>query len=164
MRNLERNLSWVLLLTLTVMLSVQIVARYLFYTTFSWIEEFSRVVFIWFIYLSISWIIIQGRHVRVNVLQYFLPKSFIKPFYFFADLLWLIFNLVMTYAGYLFLESEMNPLQRTATLEIPEPIIHAIIPIGFGLMSVRLILYMYRVYVKKEPEIIFDTEKTDEED
>ncbi len=78
--------------------------------------------------------------------------------------MWLIFNIVMTYAGFLFLAEEMNPLQRTATLEIPEPIIHAIIPIGFGLMSMRLIFYMYRVYVKNEPEVIFDTEKTDEED
>ena len=68
MKNFERNTSWVLLFSLTIMLTVQIIARYIFFTSINWIEEFSRIIFIWFIYLSISWIITQGRHIRVTAL------------------------------------------------------------------------------------------------
>ena len=72
-RNIERNVSWLLLLALTLMLTAQIIARYVFFTSINWIEEFSRIVFVWFIYLSISWIIIQGRHIRVTALDMILP-------------------------------------------------------------------------------------------
>lgn len=163
-RNLERNLSWLLLVTLTLMLTSQIVARYVFFTSISWVEEFSRIVFIWYIYLSISWIIIQGRHVRVNVLQYVVPEFLLKYFNFLADSLWLLFNVVLGYYGVLFVISEITVYEETAELEIPVAIVHAIIPIGFTIMAFRLIQYMVRVYVKGEPEVVFDTEKLDEED
>ena len=146
------------------MLTSQIVARYVFFTSISWVEEFSRIVFIWYIYLSISWIIIQGRHVRVNVLQYVVPEFLLKYFNFLADSLWLLFNVVLGYYGVLFVISEITVYEETAELEIPVAIVHAIIPIGFTIMAFRLIQYMVRVYVKGEPEVVFDTEKLDEED
>ena len=163
MRNLERNSAWLLLVALTFMLAVQVVARYVFFTSISWIEEFSRIVFIWFIYLSISWIIIQGRHIRVTAIDLILPPSWQRPFALLADLLWLAFNVFMTYYGYLFVMTEIEVYSETAILQLPEALVHAIIPIGFGLMTVRLAQHMVRVYIYKGPEVLYDTEKLEEE-
>ncbi len=163
MRNFERNLSWILLLTLTLMLSAQVIARYIFFTSISWIEEFSRIVFIWFIYLSISWIIIQGRHIRVNVIELILPPAWRRSFALLSDLIWLAFSVLMTWFGFLFVRSEIEVYSETAILQIPEAAVHAIIPIGFGLMTIRLIQHMVRVYIYKGPEVLYDTEKLEEE-
>ena len=163
MRHIERNLSWMLLLTLALMLLAQVVARYIFFTSISWIEEFSRIVFIWFIYLTISWIILQGRHIRVNAIDLIMPASWARPIAFVADALWMVFNILMTYFGYLYVRSEIDVWSETDILQIPEAAVHSIIPIGFGLMTIRLAQYMYRVYVKGEPEVLYDVEKQEEE-
>lgn len=163
MRNLERNLSWILLLMLTLMLTAQVIARYIFFTSISWIEEFSRIVFIWYIYLSISWIILQGRHIRVNFLDMVLPNTWKRPFFFLADSLWLLFNVIMTYYGYRFVESELTVYSETAILQIPEAAVHAIIPLGFGFMTIRLIQHMVRFYYHGGPEALYETEKLEEE-
>lgn len=162
-RNLERNLSWILLLSLTLMLTTQVIARYIFFTSISWIEEFSRIVFIWFIYLTISWIILQGRHIRVNAIEMVAPASWARPIALLADCLWMAFNLLMTYFGYLFVRSEIEVWSETDILQIPEAAVHSIIPIGFGLMSLRLAQYMYRVYVRGESEVLYEVEKQEEE-
>ncbi len=162
-RNIERNVSWLLLLALTLMLTAQIIARYVFYTSINWIEEFSRIVFVWFIYLSISWIIIQGRHIRVTALDMILPDLWKSSFSIFADSLWLLFNIVMTYYGFLFVWSEIENYSETDVLEIPEAIVHGIIPVGFALMTIRLAFHMYRVYILGGPEVLYQTEKLDEE-
>jgi len=161
--HIERNLSWVLLLVLTIMLLVQVVARYVFYTSIAWIEEFSRVVFIWFIYLAISWIIIQGRHIRVNAIDILLPPVLRRSLALLSDLVWLAFNLLMTWWGYLFVMTEIRVYSETAILEIPHAVVHAIIPLGFGFMSLRLIQYMVRVYVRGGPEVLYETEQLEEE-
>ena len=163
MRNLERNISWLLLLVLTLMLTAQVIARYIFFTSISWIEEFSRIVFIWYIYISITWIILQGRHIRVNVLDMVLPEAWKRPFYILADFIWLFFNALMTYFGYRFVMSEIEVYSETAILEIPEAAVHAIIPIGFAFMTVRLAQHMIRVYVHGGTEVLYDTEKLEEE-
>ena len=162
-RNIERNLSWILLLSLTLMLTAQVIARYIFFTSISWIEEFSRIVFIWFIYLTISWIILQGRHIRVNAIAMITPASWARPIVFFSDCLWMLFNVLMTYYGYLFVNSEIDVWSETDILQIPEAAVHAIIPIGFGLMTIRLAQYMYRVYVIGGPEVVYEVEKQEEE-
>ncbi len=145
------------------MLAVQVVARYIFFTSISWIEEFSRIVFIWFIYLSISWIIIQGRHIRVNVIELILPPAWRWYFALLSDLIWLAFSVLMTWFGFLFVRSEIEVYSETAILQIPEAAVHAIIPIGFGLMTIRLIQHMVRVYIYKGQEVLYDTEKVEEE-
>jgi len=157
MRNFERNLSWILLLTLTLMLSAQVIARYVFF------EEGSRIVFIWFIYLTISWIIIQGRHIRVNAIELILPPAWSRLIAFVADLIWLAFNALMTWYGYLYVMSEIEVYSETAILQIPEAAVHAIIPLGFALMTVRLVQHMVRVYIYKGPEVLYETEKLEEE-
>lgn len=163
MRNIERNLSCLLLLTLTLMLIVQVIARYIFFTSISWIEEFSRIVFIWFIYLSMSWIIVQGRHIRVNAIDLILPPALSRFVILTADVIWLAFNILMTYYGYLFVLSELEVYSETTILQIPEALVHSIIPIGFGLMSLRLIQHMIRVYVHGGPEVLMDAAKLEKE-
>jgi TRAP-type C4-dicarboxylate transport system permease small subunit len=159
----ERQLSWMLLLALTLMLTAQIIARYVFFTSISWIEEFSRIIFIWYIYLSISWITLQGRHIRVNAIDLVVPASWRKPIGLFGDLVWLGFCLLLAYYGYRFVMTEIEVYSETAILHLPHAIVHAIIPVGFGLMSVRLIQTMIRVYWRGGPEALYLVERQEEE-
>ena len=69
----------------------------------------------------------------------------------------------MTWFGFLFVRSEIEVYSETAILQIPEAAVHAIIPIGFGLMTIRLIQHMVRVYIYKGQEVLYDTEKVEEE-
>lgn len=163
MANLERHGTWLSLLALTIMLTIQVIARYVFFTSFGWIEEFSRIIFVWFLYFSMSWIVLQGRHIRIDAIELILPVSLRRWIAVLADSIWLAFNLVMTYYGTRLILSEFQIYSETPILHIPHALVHAVIPIGFGLMTVRLIQYMVRVYIKDGPEILFQTEKLEEE-
>ena len=163
MNQFERRFSWVLLIALTLMLTVQIIARYVFFTSISWIEEFSRIIFIWYIYLSVSWITLQGRHIRVNAIDLMVPASWRRPIGLIGDLVWLGFGLLLTYYGYRFVITEIEVYSETAILHIPHAFVHAIIPVGFGLMSVRLIQTMVRVYWRGGPEALYLVERQEDE-
>lgn len=163
MANFERHGTWLTLLTLTILLTIQAIARYVFFTSFGWIEEFSRIIFVWFLYFSMSWVVLQGRHIRVDAIELILPVFLKRWVAVFADSIWLAFNLVMTYYGARLILSEIRIYSETPILHIPHALVHAVIPIGFGLMTVRLIQYMVRVYYKDGPGVLYQTEKMEEE-
>lgn len=163
MRNIERDISWVLLLALTLMLTAQIIARYVFFTSIGWIEEFSRIIFVWYIYLSISWIVIQGRHIRVNAIDLMVPASWRKPIGLLGDFVWLAFGLLLAYYGWRFVLTEIEVYSETEILYIPHAFVHAIIPVGFLLMSARLLQYMVRVHLRREPEVVYEVERQEDE-
>ena len=92
-----------------------------------------------------------------------MPPSWRWSFALLADLIWLAFNVLMAWFGFLFVRSEIEVYSETAILQIPDAVVHAIIPIGFALMAVRLTQHMVRVYVRGGPEVLYDTEKVEEE-
>jgi len=139
-QNFERWISMFFIAFLAVILFVEVLSRYVFYTSVGWISEISGFMFVWFIYLSISYITGQNTHIRVQILDFLLPKIWIERVDLGMNLLWLAFNGLMTFYGVQLVMSVVRYPFRSTILDISMAIPYTIIPIAFGLMTVRLLI------------------------
>ena len=138
--NFERWVAVFLIAFLSVILFVEVLFRYVFYHSVGWINEFSGFIFVWFIYLSISYITGKRAHIRVQILDLFVPGRFIRYVDLGMDFLWLAFNGLMTYYGLQLVLSVFQYPFRTPILDISMAYPYCIIPLAFGLMTIRLSL------------------------
>ena len=142
-QNFERWVSIFLIAFLAVILFVEVLFRYIFYRSVGWINEFSGFIFVWFIYLSISYITGKRAHIRVQILDLFLPQRFIRYVDVGMDSLWLAFNGLMTYYGLQLVLSVFQYPFRTPILDISMAYPYSIIPLAFGLMTIRLSVNLF---------------------
>lgn len=142
-QNFDRWVAVFLIAFLTVILFVEVLFRYLFYQSVGWINEFSGIIFVWFLYLSVSYITGQNSHIRVKILDLFTPKRYIHYVDIGMNSLWLAFNVLMTYYGVQLVLSVVQYPFKTPILDISMAYPYAIIPIAFGLMTIRLSINIY---------------------
>lgn len=148
-QNFERWISMFFIAFLAVILFVEVLSRYIFYTSVGWIGEISGFVFIWFIYLSISYVTGRNTHIRVQILDFILPPRWIHWVDICMNLLWLGFNMLMTWYGVQLVLSVVRYPFRSTILDISMAVPYSIIPLAFGLMTIRLALNIYGEVVKQ---------------
>ena len=147
--NFERWLSIFMIAFLAVILFVEILFRYVLYHSVGWITEFSGFIFVWFIYLSISYITGKDSHIRVQILDLFLPQQYIHYIDICMNFLWLGFNGLMTFYGLQLVLSVVQYPFNTPILDISMALPYTIIPLAFGLMTIRLSINMLNQITKK---------------
>ncbi len=108
-----------------------------------WAEESARFVFIWTTYLAIPIAIKMRSNVRVDVLYNKLPEGLQNITWIIVDLCMLVLTSLITYNGLINMQMQMEYPQFTAALRIPYYIPYAILPLGFGLMTIRLLEDLY---------------------
>ena len=138
---IEDRITGVLLVLLTTLLFVQILNRYIFYRSDVWIEEICRMSFIWLVYLSVAIATKEGRHIRVNLVDLFLPPSVLKVLTLIADFFWLCFNLILVYLGVLLVKSTFEYKYLAPVTNVHMGIIYSVIPFAFALMTFRVVYY-----------------------
>lgn len=143
-QNFERWTSISLIAFLSIILFVEVLSRYIFYTSVGWIGEISKFVFIWFIYLSISHVTGKNTHIRVQILDFILPAKWIQRVDLCMNLLWLAFNVLMTWYGLQLVLSVIQYPFKSTILDVSMAIPYSIIPLAFGLMTIRLGINTYR--------------------
>ena len=136
----EEAISAVFLGFILVILTVQVILRFCFNHSTSWIEELSRYMFIWIIYLASSIAVLQNKHIRIDVALHIWPRAVRKYVELFGDLLWLIFSIALTYFSvrYFFTVQASNSLSPNMQMNMTIPI--AILPLGNFLISLRLLI------------------------
>ncbi|GAB3042250.1 TRAP transporter small permease [Virgibacillus ainsalahensis] len=136
-RPIEAYISFFLFVIMTITMFVEVVARYIFSSSISWTGELTRYLFVWFIFISASYALAEKAHIRVEALNSLLPNK-VRPF---ANLVgavvWLAFSLFVSYLGVDYALTMFN--STSAAMNVPMGIIYLGIPIGYFLMSLRLI-------------------------
>ena len=140
----EAKFAYILLLSIVVFLSVQIFNRYFFHHTFVWLEEISRISFIWLIYFSVALAAKEGRHIRVGIVDLFLPAFPLKIINYIADLLWISFNLCIVFLGILLVKSTFEFEYRAPVTDLHMGIAFFVIPFCFALMTFRVIIRIFK--------------------
>lgn len=149
---MERRIAYFLLVLLTVLLFTQILNRYLFMTSIAWMEETCRLSFVWLIYFSVAIAAKEGRHIRVNIVDLFLPPLALKIVTYIADIFWIIFNLTLTYFGVLLVKSTFEFEFRAPVTDLHMGIVFFVIPFCFALMAFRVIFYNVLHILKRAPD------------
>lgn len=137
------NISLVLMVGL---LTLQIIARYVFQMGIAWTEELSRFSFLYFVYLSSCFVMMKGRHIRVECLVNALSPTLRKWIGLFGDVLQMGFCLVAAYAGYLLLVDMIAYPVYSPSLMLPLFYFYGIIPLAFFLMALRVLQRVYHTF------------------
>jgi len=147
--------EWVLMLTLTVivlLVFLQVLSRYVFNNSIGWSSELSRYLLIWITWVSASYVIRTGEHIRVTTIINMFKPSVQKVIEVFVIICWAIFALVMAIEGTKVVLNIKLMNQTTSTLGLPMWIVYLAIPVGGSLMIIRLIQQIYFIYRKPNIE------------
>jgi len=146
--NIESYICRTLLAAFVTLLFAQIISRQLFNYSFSWSEELSVYMFVWFVFFGASYAAKLAAHNRVTF-QYKLMPAWLPPILeFLSDLIWIAFNAYFVYLAYDFVFHKMNLFWKSQTLGIPMKYIYIILPVAFTLMTIRIIQVNYYKLVK----------------
>jgi C4-dicarboxylate transporter, DctQ subunit len=148
--NIESVICRILLSAFVILLFVQVVSRETFGHSFSWIEELSVYMFVWFVFFGASYAAKMSAHNRVTFQFKFLPSGYIKYIEAFADLFWIFFNVYFIYLSYDFVFNKMNKFWKSQTLGVEMKYIYVVLPVAFTLMTIRILQVNYRKLIKGE--------------
>lgn len=137
-----------LLLAMLVLVFANVVLRYIFANSFGWVEEVSRYLMIWIVFLGAGLASREGMHVAVTLFSDiagplrpgFKWAAWAGTFAFFAALAWFGYEYAMFAAR-----------QRSTMLQLPMWTIYLAVPIGSALTLVHM-LFDLRVHPEPEPQ------------
>ena len=154
--NIESYICRTLLAVFVLLLFMQILSRELAGYSFSWTEELSTYMFVWFVFFGASYAAKMSAHNRVTFQLKFLSPKGVQIVEGIADLFWLFFNVYFIYLSFNFVFFKMNLFWKSQTLGVPMKYFYLILPLAFTLMTFRIIQVNYLKLVKgidiRDPE------------
>ena len=144
---LERYFEPVCIVTLitlmTAIICLQIVLR-IFDASLSEAEEIARFLFVWAMYLSISYAIRDDRHIRITFLVDKLPRNGRALAYNCSDLVCLAYSVVVVFFGYRVISRSLELGQIAPATEMPVAVLYGSVLIGCMLNVIRIVVRLHR--------------------
>ena len=141
-RPIEAYAAGFFLAVLVILLSVQILLRFIFGRTLSWSEEVSRFAFVWAVYFGFVLAARENKHIRVTAQFKRLSPGMQVVLFTLADTVWSLFNFVMVFVSGKFTLSMIQYPYISQTTGLNLLWVFMIVPIGFAFMGLRVIQVM----------------------
>ncbi|WP_158735830.1 TRAP transporter small permease [Alteribacillus sp. YIM 98480] len=130
---------------LVITLFIQVVTRNILGFTFPWTEELARYMFIWMLFIGVSYAVKKNKHLKIESLALLFKlngRFFIRTV---SNLAFLIFSVVVIYYG---LNTAFGIQRTTPGLGISYGWVYASTLVGFSLAFIRLIQDQWKVTVR----------------
>lgn len=139
---IEDGLAGLVLAAVLGVVAYELTVRGIFGRSNLWTDEMSRVLLIVMTYISAIGLTRDGAHVRVELFTAMLPPKMQAAMEILSDVLCLVFTASATWLGYKYVQESALFGISFAHSNLPFPLwaAQAVIPIGFGAMSLRLVL------------------------
>lgn len=140
--------------TMTVLVIMNVILRYVFNSGLSWSEEAARFLFIWVTFLGAILANdsgLHGEHMRMDfIVEKFrgIPRKVVEV----AALLIVLVMLGTLFIGGVQLVKNTWPF-LTSALEIPKGAVYLCAPIGFGYMFIQTVIKLVRVLKATDDEL-----------
>lgn len=151
---IELRVSQIMLGFILLLLSYQVVMRYIFKNTNSWSEELARYVFIFFIYLTACVAIYKNVHIKIDAFLSVYPRRIRKWVKILGNAVFLVYAAGIAYYGYQYTASIFAAGTVATGTHIKMAYVYAIIPVSHLIMALRLIQLTYNMV--KRPEAYQD--------
>lgn len=142
----NRAVLAILLALMAVLVFGNVVLRYFFGHSLSWVEEVTRYMMIWLAYLGAGLAFRAGTHVAVEVMQDLLPERLRHSVRWLILLLAVLFLVAVAWLGTRYALFAWR--QRTPVLGVPLGAVYLAIPLGCALAVVHLLLAARRIAAK----------------
>lgn len=136
--HLEEFFLVLLLVLISVIMLVQIFARYIFNSSLSWPEEFCRYCYIWTVFLSISYTIKYGNMLRVGIVMDMFPAWINKSVKILCALImlwlfgWFFQHSLQVVHNIRYITGEIS-----SAMQVPMWIMYLCTVVGYGLAVIR---------------------------
>jgi TRAP-type C4-dicarboxylate transport system permease small subunit len=137
--HIEGYLCVIVLAAMSVIIFAQVVGRYVFNNSLSWSEESARYLFVWLVYLAISYGVKVDGHIRVDAFLMPLPKKAQKVVRIVSNLLFLAFGVLVLYFGIVVTGKILDSHQNSPAIGMPMWFLYLAVPFGFTLTIIRLV-------------------------
>ncbi|MPM30408.1 hypothetical protein SDC9_76957 [bioreactor metagenome] len=151
LNNFEVYGSTVCFFTLTILLTLQVISRYVLRHSFTWMEELGTVMFVWMIYLGISGAVTYRKHLRIDFLLDLMPFKVKRVFLILSNLIFAAFNVYIC----MVMVNVINLLGSSVTtmLRMPKAVVYSIIPISLVLTVFRIVQDTIKLTRENETEL-----------
>lgn len=126
------------LVIMVLMVGINVTLRYLFNTGIDWTFEFSRYLYVWIVFLGSAMAIKHNEHIAVEMLLDRLPRKARVFFRLVGDILVILFILVLTIAGIIFVIKTAGVF-FSRDMRIPMYWIYLIFPLSGILMFIEML-------------------------
>lgn len=153
--HLEDVLLVLLLSLMSVIIFIQVIMRYLFHNSLSWSEELARYLFIWSIYLSVSYAAKERKHIKIDAALYLFPHKVRPVIRIAGDMIVLCFSGFIIFTSFTLFRKIGLLGQMSAALSIPMKYVYLAPFAGFLLTFYRTLqtVWLRCVNLKKGREM-----------
>ncbi len=137
-----------LLVIMTVIMFIEVVGRYVFGTSFMWIEELTRYLFIWLTFISAAYVTATQSHIKIEAALGLFPEKIQPVITTIGLVVWLVFSLIITYVGFNYSITMLKVGGNSPAMGLAKGIIYLGIPLGYLLMSIRLAVLLFKARPK----------------
>lgn len=117
----------------------QVIMRYVMQNSLSWSEELARYMFVWQLWLGSSYAAKNKTHLRITMIRDRLGDKAQKAVDLLVFVVWIAFAAVVTYKGFELAFTIGSYGQKSTALGLPMMYAYLAVPVGSGLMIIRLI-------------------------
>ena len=142
----------VFLALMSIIIVLQVFFRYVLNNSLSWSEELARYLFIWMIYVGISYGVKLDKHICVDAVYTFMPKGIKRGYAIVAYVLFLIFAVAIIYYGILVVGMQITSGQVSPAMGLPMQYVYVAPVVGMILTVIRLVQKIYYAVTAKEWE------------
>jgi len=138
----ENGERWLLLIfysTIVMTISMEVVRRFVLSYSSIWGEEVARYAFIYLAWVGASAAVRERAHIRIDVLLHYLPRRGKTLLYLFGDLATLLLAVIALYWSIHPILTSIKFGSVTHGLGISQAWFLAAVPLGFSMMTFRLL-------------------------
>lgn len=133
----EMSVCIVLMSAMTLILAVQVFMRYVMQASLTWSEELARYIFVWLIYMGISYGAKIMKHIRIEAAVLLLPQKGQRYVEIVGDVLFLGFALFIVYTSWGIVQKQLMLGQTSPAIQMPMWMLYSAPLVGFGLTALR---------------------------
>jgi len=142
----------------TLLVFIQVVARYAFNTGFTWAPELVEYMFLWTVMIGASYGVKHGVHLGVDILVAKFSPVIRKRMLLVAIAISISFSATMCYLSFFYVREAYRMELITVDLEIPQWIPNLALPFGFGLITFRFLQVAWLVYTGQQDRLTHSIE------
>jgi len=140
---LEIGISFICMSGALILCFTQVIVRYVFQSSIGWSEEIAKWFVVWVTFAGSAYAFRVGAHIGVEAFVNLLPGKARRIVDFIANVLTIIFVLLMIFYGGLFLKESIEIGQVAPASRLPKAIVYAALPVGFTLVLFRLLYIQF---------------------
>ncbi|TVR86651.1 MAG: TRAP transporter small permease [Spirochaetaceae bacterium] len=140
--NTEEIVSAAFLSVTVSVVILNVVMRYVFRSGIFWVEEVATTAFIWSVFVGAAAVYKRKMHIGIDLITKLFPESIRKIIVIVIDLMMIAINGYVCYLSVFMIQA--NRLKTTPVLNIPAMYVNLSITVGFGLIMLHAIYFLYK--------------------